>query len=101
VTCPSCGGKSTVYAKNGPTRRYRKCLVCDYHWSTTELQTQAYSGQDVLDEVSVTGDKKKGLLIVNVGPVVKVALACEDYHSFLTTLDSMARYLGWNDGPTR
>lgn len=36
VTCPECGGKTTVYRTTG-SRRNRKCLTCGYRYVTREL----------------------------------------------------------------
>lgn len=36
VTCPECGGKTTVYRTTG-NRRNRKCLRCGYRYVTREL----------------------------------------------------------------
>ena len=40
LLCPKCNKATTVYGtiqkENGTTKRYRKCLNCDYHFKTTE-----------------------------------------------------------------
>lgn len=62
LLCPKCNGKTKVYETrnkpNGTTKRYRKCLYCDYHFRTIESveenqtpQKRANSNRVIKEEV--------------------------------------------------
>ncbi|GAB3117225.1 hypothetical protein [Novispirillum itersonii] len=43
MSCPACGGGSTVYRRDGATGyRYRRCQVCSHAFVTQELILTGY-----------------------------------------------------------
>ena len=46
LLCPKCNGATTVYntrsTEYGTTKRWRKCLHCEYHFTTKEIVPEKY-----------------------------------------------------------
>lgn len=64
MTCPVCGGKTTVVCTRADCEgvyRRRKCLMCGYHFFTSEVE----SGSDDfyrLDKIAlIESDRRKRL----------------------------------------
>lgn len=56
LVCPKCKGATTVYGTvkkpNGVIKRRRKCLMCNYHFSTLEEVGEKYKREERLNNIN-------------------------------------------------
>ena len=49
LLCPKCNGATTVYDSrpkpNGTTKRWRRCLHCDFKFTTRETVDEKFKGK--------------------------------------------------------
>lgn len=64
--CVDCGSKHikayhTYSAADGSVRRYRKCLDCDYHFTTIEMEECVSDVSGLLDDINALKEKNARL----------------------------------------